>query len=126
MLWCNENFDFPNPYRNNKEQDIIHKFDLLRINIMTDKQEDFLNNYYNFKEVNNITSNSMEIEDNNDMGENSFEVEKILNHRKFKKRMKFYVKWKGYDDTYNEWIWQEDFHETAIIDDYLFNTQNIL
>jgi hypothetical protein len=102
MLWCNENFDYPNPYKNNKEKDIIYTFDLLRINMMTDKQDDFLNNYYNFKEVNDITYNNIEIENNTDMEDEDFEVEKIVNHRKFKKRIKFYVKWKGYDDTYEK------------------------
>jgi hypothetical protein len=33
--------------------------------------------------------------------------------------MKFLIKWKNYDETYNEWIWQEDFNETYIIDEYL-------
>lgn len=49
----------------------------------------------------------------------SFEVEKIIKHRKFKKRMKFYVKWKDYDETYNEWVWQEDFNDIKIIDEYM-------
>ena len=55
----------------------------------------------------------------NDDDDENFEVEKILDHRKFKKRMKFLIKWKNYDETYNEWIWQEDFNETFIIDEYL-------
>ncbi|KAI9488183.1 hypothetical protein BDB00DRAFT_773045, partial [Zychaea mexicana] len=53
-----------------------------------------------------------------------FEVEKILNHRKFKKRMKFLVKWRDYDDSYNEWIWQENFNDTTIIDNYLKSLTN--
>jgi hypothetical protein len=59
----------------------------------------------------------MDIESGND--DENFEVEKILSHRKFKKRMKFLVKWKNYDEAYNKWVWQENFNETSIIDKYL-------
>jgi hypothetical protein len=45
---------------------------------------------------------NMDIESGND--DENFEVEKILSHRKFKKRMKFLVKWKNYDEAYNEWV----------------------
>jgi hypothetical protein len=59
----------------------------------------------------------MDIESGND--DENFEVEKILSHRKLKKRMKFLVKWKNYDEACNEWVWQENFNETSIIDKYL-------
>ena len=33
--------------------------------------------------------------------------------------MKFYVKWKDDDETYNEWVWQEDFNDVKMIDEYM-------
>ncbi|KAI9488185.1 hypothetical protein BDB00DRAFT_773030 [Zychaea mexicana] len=89
---------------------------------MTNKQESLINNYCNTN-LENIDDN-MYIEEDNDIDEDSFEVEKILNHRKFKKRMKFIVKWRDYDDSYNEWIWQENFNDTTIIDNYLKSLTN--
>ena len=92
---------------------------------MTNQQDEFIRNYFNNNNGGNPEINNMDIEDNNYTDEEgSFEVERILKHRKFKKRMKFYVKWKEYDETYNEWIWQEDFDDTEIIDDYLNNLEN--
>lgn len=91
---------------------------------MTNQQDEFIRNYFNDNNGGNLTINNMDIEDNNYTDEDSFEVERILKHRKFKKRIKYYVKWKGYDDTYNEWIWQEDFNDTVIIDDYTHNLEN--
>lgn len=38
--------------------------------------------------------------------------------------MKFYVKWKDYDETYNDWVWQEDFNDVTIIDEYLATLEN--
>ncbi|CAO3621636.1 unnamed protein product [Mucor hiemalis] len=92
---------------------------------MTNQQDEFIRNYFNNNNGGNPEINNMDIEDNNCTDEEgSFEVERILKHRKFKKRMKFYVKWKDYDETYNEWIWQEDFDDTEIIDNYLHNLEN--
>jgi hypothetical protein len=81
---------------------------------MTNQQDEFISNYYEY----NIKNNSnMEIESNSGLDEDSFEAEKIIKHRKFKKRMKFYVKWKDYDETFNDWVWQEDFNDVTIIDE---------
>jgi hypothetical protein len=88
---------------------------------MTNQQDEFISNYYEY----NIKNNSnMEIESNSGLDEDSFEVEKIIKHRKFKKRMKFYVKWKNYDEIFNDWVWQEDFNDVTIIDEYLAAIKN--
>ncbi|KAI9497239.1 hypothetical protein BDB00DRAFT_751136, partial [Zychaea mexicana] len=119
ILWINENFDYPNPLKNDCINNIFYEFDLLRITDMTNQQDEFLNNYFFDSNSNNININSMDIENDSELDEDSFEVEKIIKHRKFKKRMKFYVKWKDYDETFNDWVWQEDFNDEAIIDEYL-------
>ena len=38
-----------------------------------------------------------------DVPENEYEVEKVLNHKQIGNRMKYYVKWKGYDSSENTW-----------------------
>ena len=124
LLWINDNFDYPNPNKNNNINNIIYEFDILRITDMTNQQDEFIRIYFNDNNCGNLTINNMDIEDSNYTDEDSFEVERILKHRKFKKRIKYYVKWKGYDDTYNEWIWQEDFNDTVIIDDYTHSLEN--
>ena len=115
ILWSNENFNYPNPH---KELDnIIYRFDLMKIADMNNRQSDYLYNYFNYNDIQRIKELNMDIESDND--EENFEVEKILSHRKFKKRMKFLVKWKNYNEAYNEWVWQENFNKTSIIDEYL-------
>jgi hypothetical protein len=84
---------------------------------MNNRQSDCLYNYFNYNGIQKTRELNMDIESGND--DENFEVEKILSHRKFKKRMKFLVKWKNYHEAYNEWVWQENFNETSIIDKYL-------
>ena len=36
-------------------------------------------------------------------GEEEYEIEALVNHRKRGKQHHFLVKWKGYDDSYNSW-----------------------
>jgi hypothetical protein len=52
------------------------------------------------------------------MGEDEYEVEKILKHRKTGKLTKYVVKWKGYPNT--SWVCQEDFNETDVINEYWY------
>jgi hypothetical protein len=118
LLWANDNFNYPNP-KNNLIDNIIYKFDILKLTEMSNRQSEFINNYFDCSENQSIRLNEIEMGIENDDDDENFEVEKILDHRKFKKRMKFLIKWKNYDETYNEWIWQEDFNETFIIDEYL-------
>ncbi|KAI9488012.1 hypothetical protein BDB00DRAFT_773316 [Zychaea mexicana] len=42
LLWVNENFDYPNPNRNNNINSIIYEFDILRITDMTNQQDAFI------------------------------------------------------------------------------------
>lgn len=98
---------------------IIYKFDILKLTEMSNRQSEFINSYFDYNENQTTGLNEIEMGIENDDDDENFEVEKILDHRKFKKRMKFLIKWKNYDETYNEWIWQEDFNETFIIDEYL-------
>jgi hypothetical protein len=115
ILWSNENFNYPNPYE--ETDNIIYKFDLIKLAEMNNRQSDYLYNYFNYNGIQKTRELNMDIESGND--DENFEVEKILSHRKFKKRMKFLVKWKNYNEAYNEWVWQENFNETSIIDKYL-------
>ncbi|KAG2228903.1 hypothetical protein INT48_004675 [Thamnidium elegans] len=56
---------------------------------------------------------------------NSYEIEKILNHRKYKKRTKYFVKWKDYDESENCWIWESEFDDDQIIKDYYENLEKL-
>src|SRR5258708_14272184 len=50
-------------------------------------------------------------------GEEEYEVEKILDHRKFSRgrKLQYMIKWKGYPDSENQWVDQRDvFAEQAI------------
>lgn len=48
-----------------------------------------------------------------------FEVEKLLKHRKYKNRMKFLIRWKGYGAANDSWVWRENLNCPAILDNYL-------
>jgi len=43
--------------------------------------------------------------------EESFEVEEILNHKRVNNKDVYLVKWKNYDETYNEWTEAENFDD---------------
>src|SRR5258708_4554874 len=50
-------------------------------------------------------------------GEAEYEVEKILDHRKFGRgrKLQYLIKWKGYPDSENQWVNQRDvFAEEAV------------
>lgn len=108
ILWSSEKFDYPNP--NNKiVNNIIYKYDLSKLTEMSNKQTKFINNYFGNTNINNNTIiSNMKIEDDeddeddedyeDDEDDKNFEVEKIINYRIFKKRMKFLVKWNDYDE----------------------------
>lgn len=36
--------------------------------------------------------------------EEEYEVESIVNHRKFRNKLQYLVKWKGYGDDQNQWL----------------------
>ncbi|RKP16592.1 hypothetical protein ROZALSC1DRAFT_17403, partial [Rozella allomycis CSF55] len=47
------------------------------------------------------------------------EVEKILQHKRMKNNKDAYlVKWKNLDDSHNEWVLEEDFHDNRPIQRY--------
>ena len=37
-----------------------------------------------------------------------FRIEKVLKRRKYRGKNQIFVKWKGFNDTYNEWIDEEN------------------
>ncbi|CAO3618617.1 unnamed protein product [Mucor hiemalis] len=56
---------------------------------MNNRQSDYLNNYFDYNGIQRSNESNMDLESEND--EENFEVERILSHRKFKKRMKFLI-----------------------------------
>ena len=52
---------------------------------------------------------------------NHYEIEKILDHRKHGPKFEYSVKWKDYDDSYNEWINEDKFDTLEIINKYWRN-----
>jgi len=51
-------------------------------------------------------------------GQESYEIEAILNHKKTRDGMKYLVKWKGYDESENSWEPASNFDSTSSIEDY--------
>ncbi|CAO3651487.1 unnamed protein product [Mucor hiemalis] len=94
MLWTQSDFNYPNP---NKiiENEVIYTFESFRINNMLNKQRYFMENIIGIND--NTLNDEMEQDDN------IYDVEYIINHRKYKNRIKYLVKWKNYDETQNSW-----------------------
>jgi len=40
--------------------------------------------------------------------DNVYQIEKVLKKRKVKKRLEYFVKWKGYPDKFNQWVLASD------------------
>jgi hypothetical protein len=56
-------------------------------------------------------------------GQPYYEIEKIIDVKKFRKSFKFFVKWKGYDESHNSWVnFNEFINAPDILND--FHTQN--
>lgn len=106
-----DKFNYPSSISNNSNDD-IDTFEYCRVTNMKNKQQLFINSILNKNGM--IIDNDIEVEDNND----NYEVEKIINHRRYKKRIKYLIKWKDYDDSYNSWIWEDAFNDRAIIEEY--------
>ncbi|KAI9141697.1 hypothetical protein BKA69DRAFT_1072167 [Paraphysoderma sedebokerense] len=51
-------------------------------------------------------------------GEEEFEIESILGHRKFRGKLQYYVKWKGYPDEDNSWVRAEDLLAPELLLEY--------
>jgi hypothetical protein len=49
ILWSNENFNYPNPHK--ETDNIIYKFDLIKLAEMNNKQSDYLYNYFNYNGI---------------------------------------------------------------------------
>ncbi|KAG2228462.1 hypothetical protein INT48_004128, partial [Thamnidium elegans] len=100
--------------------DNLEDYEVFRIDNMKRKQNNLLNTLLNM--------NSMSIDDETittATQNNSYEIEKILNHRKYKKRTKYFVKWKDYDESENCWIWESEFDDDQIIKDYYENLEKL-
>lgn len=110
-LWSQNGFEYPNPNKN-KENEIIYTFESFRITNMINKQAKFMNDINNRNNMHNI-------EEISDMeADEIYDVERILNHRKYKNRTKYLVKWRNYDETQNSWVWFDDFQDKDIIRAY--------
>src|SRR5258708_4043558 len=53
-------------------------------------------------------------------GEEEYEVEKILDHRKFGRgcKLQYLIKWKGYPDSENQWVDQRDVFAAEAVSEY--------
>lgn len=51
----------------------------------------------------------------------SYEVERIIEHRDSPRGVEYRVKWKGYDNRYNRWLTSDMFDDAAIIEAYLLS-----
>lgn len=92
-----------------KMESLQHQFIGLQITIN--------NNEMNEKKSNN--SETMDIESNTDNSYEDYELEEVLEHRGLLIEDSHYlVKWKGYPDTFNQWLHYSRFNETNLITEY--------
>lgn len=87
---------------------------------MKQKQNNLLNSLLHINEMSIDNELVSTLNENN-----SYEVEKILDHRKYKKRTKYLVKWKDYDESENSWIWESGFNDNNIIKEYHKNLEEL-
>lgn len=65
-----------------------------------------------------LTSLTTKIE--SEINDEEFEVECLLDHKcYYKNRLKFLVKWKGYDESHSEWAKQKDLKCPSILQNYI-------
>jgi hypothetical protein len=46
--------------------------------------------------------------------EDRYEVETVLSKRKYRQKIRYLVKWKGWPAEYNEWVPEEDMDESLV------------
>ena len=53
-------------------------------------------------------------------GEEEYEIEAILCHKKKGKGLEYFVRWKGYEDALNEWVPEKELRRNAkeLLDEY--------
>ena len=87
-------------------------------------------NYELYDCDNNLLPNSYSLHklkpvlDPQNMSQESWEVEKILNHRKNKKENEYLVKWKNCPNSENTWLKTSYFNSTTPIKEYLDSLKN--
>jgi hypothetical protein len=83
---------------------------------------------YNVFHVSLLKSHNSEVDDEKQAlsididDEEQWEIQNILNSRKFHDKLQYYVKWLSYDDTHNEWVKTNDMSNAQqLIFDYHLN-----
>lgn len=127
--WLEEDFDFPNPFngssRNDKNLaiDVYTEEHIKELVVVEQLQLQFLQlGISNIQETAASTINVPVINDNDDdeMSDenNHFEIDCILDHRGKGKNLQYLVKWKGYSDSSNKWVYRKDIHADDILREY--------
>jgi hypothetical protein len=62
-------------------------------------------------------------EDTSDIGDDRYEVERIIGHKGSSKHRKYHVKWKGYPRSESSWVRASDLDANELIDEY-WETRN--
>ena len=57
-------------------------------------------------------------------GEEEYEVEEVLDSRRRRRKLQYLVKWKGYPDSDNQWVNQDDMSADLAIQDFQKRTPN--
>lgn len=72
------------------------------------------------EEINNNNIETEEIIMQDDDGDNSYEVERIIEHRCTSNGIEYKVKWIGYDNRYNKWLSMNEFNDDGnMVQEYM-------
>jgi Chromo (CHRromatin Organisation MOdifier) domain len=52
-------------------------------------------------------------------GKKEYKVKEIIDHRTFRQRKQYLVKWLGYPMLENSWVNEKDFHSPQLLQEYL-------
>lgn len=124
ILWKNKGFEFPIKEKEIEYVTSNEQIQNVKINRIKKLQSNYLTDIIINEEENGVENiieeginkdNNMDIDDNDN---GVYEIDKILNHRRTKRNIQYFVKWKGYPESESTWVSTKDFIEKECIDEY--------
>jgi hypothetical protein len=119
--WREDDFDYV--YLENKEfhTNISLKtvFKIEKINDIKELQLNFLNRLtIDNDDIEETSMNIDNFSNNISLGNNLYEIQYIIKHKKLYDKFEYFVKWRNYGKEHNSWVKESDFEEKDILNDY--------